>query len=168
MRIVQLFFLTAVLLLSLGSCSPDSGLNSTFDAAKQAETDAARLKAWFAERGLTDSVTRTSSGLYYRITKKNPDSVLVAKGNRVFVNYEGRLLNDTLFGTSLKSAVPFSFIPGSGGTIEAWEEGILLFRKGEEGYLYTPSGLAYGNNSRDKIPANSCLRFFVRVENVEK
>jgi peptidylprolyl isomerase len=168
MRIVQIFILGAVLMLFIGGCSQDSGISSTFDAAKQAETDAALLKAWFTQRGLTDSVTRTNSGLYYRITKRQPDSVKVENGNRVFVNYEGRLLNDTVFGSSLKSAVPFSFIPGSGGTIEAWEEGILLFRKGEEGYLYSPSGLAYGNNSRDKIPANSCLRFFVKVENIEK
>lgn len=165
MKATLLFFATLLILFS--ACDTTNS-SSVFNAVEQAKKDDATLVQYFKDRGLTDSVTKTSSGLYYRVTKKCPDSVAISTGNLVFVDYEGRLLNDTLFGTSFKDAVRFSFTPGEGATIKAWEEGILLFRKGEEGYLYTPSGLAYGNSTSGKIPANSCLRFFIAVRNVEK
>lgn len=165
MKATSLFLL---LLPFVFSACDTTNTSSVFNAVEQAKKDDAKLVQYFSDKGLTDSVTKTKSGLYYRITKKCPDSLAIDSGNLVFVDYEGRLLNDTLFGTSFKDAVRFSFIPGQGSTIKAWEEGILLFRKGEEGYLYCPSGLGYGNSASGKIPANSCLRFFIAVRNVEK
>jgi FKBP-type peptidyl-prolyl cis-trans isomerase len=97
----------------------------------------------------------------------NPSKKPVAGATRAYVRYEGRLLNDSLFDSNLKAASAFSFFPGNGSTIKAWEEGLLKFHEGEEGYLYAPSGLAYGNSSQFKIPANSCLRFYIRVSRVE-
>jgi FKBP-type peptidyl-prolyl cis-trans isomerase len=175
-------FLVLVLLVFLmASCTDPTQTSNVFDPAKQASADEEKLKAWFTQRGLIDSVTRTSSGLYFRITKALPDSVqirpdsmianpekiAVTTSRKVFVRYEGRLLNDSLFDSNLKSATSFSFVPGEQTAINAWEEGLLKFHKNEEGYLYAPSGLAYGNVSQNKIPANSCLRFFIRVVNVE-
>ena len=163
------------------ACTDSSTTSNVFDPAKQALADEQTLQTWLTERGLKDSVTKTSSGLYYRISKVVPDSILagpdslipnpdkkpVLPGRKVFVRYEGRLLNDSLFDSNLKSANGFSFYPGAGTTIKAWEEGLLKFHQGEEGYLYAPSGLGYGNISQFKIPANSCLRFFIRVSRVE-
>ncbi len=148
------------------SCT-DTSTTEVFNAAKQATLDEASLQTYFTARNLKDSVTKTSSGLYYRITKSNPSEPLITNGKRVFVRYEGRLLTDTIFDSNLNSSTAFRFVPGSGAVIKAWEEGILYFRKGEEGYLYAPSGLGYANSPTGRIPANSCLRFFIRVTNVE-
>lgn len=148
------------------SCSQTS-TTTVFDKARQATLDEASLQTYFTARNLKDSVTKTSTGLYYRITKSNPSEPLITNGKRVFVRYEGRLLNDTIFDSNTNSSTAFRFIPGGGSVINAWEEGILFFRKGEEGYLYVPSGLGYANVATGKIPANSCLRFFIRVTNVE-
>jgi FKBP-type peptidyl-prolyl cis-trans isomerase FkpA len=168
---------TLFLFLLLGffawGCS-DSDDDPDFDPVKQAATDDQVLRDWFAGRGLSNQVTRTSSGLFYQITKPTPDSLLsrpdyavITNGKRVFVRYEGRLLNDTLFDSNLNSASAFVFVPGNRTVIAGWEEGVKFFRKGEEGYLYIPSGLAYGNSTRAGIPRNSCLRFFIRISNVE-
>lgn len=177
------FFLLfpAVFCLVLVSCQDATQTSNVFDPVKQAAADEEKLQAWFLQKGLKDSVTRTSSGLFFRITRSLPDSVLVAPdsmifnpekrqvevGRRVFVRYEGRLLNDSLFDSNLKSATSFSFFPGEQSTIKAWEEGILKFRQGDEGYLYAPSGLGYANISQTKIPANSCLAFYIKVVRVE-
>jgi FKBP-type peptidyl-prolyl cis-trans isomerase len=162
----HIYFLLLILVIP-GSCTK-SNTDGVFDTAKQARIDSDTLVSYLNKNNLTDSVTKTSSGLYYRITKKQPvDSLLITKGKRVFVRYEGRLLNNTIFDSNLNSSTAFRFTPGNGSVIKAWEEGILYFRKGEEGYLYLPSGLGYGNNPQSKIPANSCLRFFIRVTNVE-
>lgn len=181
MRKQYSFLLRVLLLLCAAACTDPDQSSNVFDPVKQAAADEENLKTWFAQRGLTDSVTKTSSGLYYRITKVipdsitndsggkvlNPDKIPVTTNRRVFVRYEGRLLNDTVFDSNLKSATSFSFVPGEQSAIKAWEEGLLKFHKYEEGYLYAPSGLGYGNVSQSKIPANSCLRFFVRVVNIE-
>lgn len=166
-----LVFLAVIGLLS--SCSDDSS-GPVFDPVKQAAEDDKTLQAWFTARNLKDSVTRTASGLYYRITRPVsasqaglPEFARITKGKKVFVRYEGRLLNDTLFDSNLTSATGFSFVTGSQTVIKAWEEGLLYFRKGEEGWLYAPSGLGYGNTTQGKIPRNACLRFFIRVTNVE-
>jgi len=148
------------------SCT-DSSDTEVFDKAKQATIDETSIQTFFTARNLKDSVIKTSSGLYYRVTKSNPTEPLITNGKRVFVRYEGRLLSDTLFDSNMNSSTAFRFIPGSGTVISAWEEGILYFRKGEEGYIYAPSGLGYANVANGKIPANSCLRFFIRVTNVE-
>jgi FKBP-type peptidyl-prolyl cis-trans isomerase len=178
---IQLASILTILLLAMASCQDATTTSNLFDPAKQAAADEDKLKAWFLERGISDSVIRTSSGLYYRITKSVPDSILagpdslipnpakkpVAGANRVYVRYEGRLLSDSLFDSNLKSASAFSFFPGAGNTIKAWEEGLFKFHEGEEGFLYAPSGLGYGNTSQFKIPANSCLRFYIRISTVE-
>jgi FKBP-type peptidyl-prolyl cis-trans isomerase len=148
------------------SCSQTS-TTTVFNKAKQATLDEAALQTYFTARNLKDSITKTSSGLYYRVTKTNPSEPLITNGKRVFVRYEGRLLTDTVFDSNMNSSTAFRFIPGGTSVINAWEEGILYFRKGEEGYLYAPSGLGYANVATGKIPANSCLRFFIRVTNVE-
>jgi len=164
----QLRFSVCLLLATFAwaSCTQTS-TTTVFDKAKQATLDEAALQTYFTARNLKDSVTKTSTGLYYRITKSNPAEPLITKGKRVFVRYEGRLLTDTIFDSNLNSSTAFRFIPGTGSVINAWEEGMLYFRKGEEGYLYAPSGLGYANSPTGKIPANSCLRFYIRVTNVE-
>jgi FKBP-type peptidyl-prolyl cis-trans isomerase len=169
-------FLSVLLVVALWlptSCSDESN-GPVFDPVKQAADDEETLQAWFTARNLKDSVTRTPSGLYYRITRPvpaaqagQPEYALITRGKKVFVRYEGRLLNDTLFDSNLNSATGFSFVAGNQTVIRAWEEGLLFFRKGEEGWLYSPSGLAYGNTTQGKIPRNACLRFFIRVANVE-
>ncbi len=178
-----LIFLIAAsgLLFLTSACTDNTATSNVFDPVKQAAADEEKLQAWFVQKGIKDSVFKTSSGLYYRITKTLPDSILagpdsmianpekksIVNGRRVFVRYEGRLLNDSIFDSNLKSATGFSFFPGEGSTIKAWEEGVLKFRQGDEGYLYAPSGLGYGNINQNKIPANSCLVFFIRISRVE-
>lgn len=176
------FLIPGTMLLFLAAaCNESTTPSNVFDPVKQAAADEEKLQAWLTQRGLKDSVARTSSGLYYRIVKSLPDSVAagpdslipnpakkpVIARRRVFVRYEGRLLNDSLFDSNLKSATGFSFFPGEGSTIKAWEEGVLKFHQGDEGYLYAPSGLGYANINQSKIPANSCLVFFIRITGVE-
>ncbi len=163
-----LFFFTLTILGSyFFSCSKDSTTTPSYDAVKQALIDDTLLVAYFNSMGLQDSVTKTSSGLYYRIVKPSPDSAMVDSGNFVYVRYEGKLLNDSLFDSNLNAARAFIFEVGTGSVIRGWDEGISKFRKGEEGYLYIPSVLGYRDLAQVKIPANSSLKFFIRVTNIE-
>jgi|688.fasta_scaffold365348_2 hypothetical protein len=176
------FFLFLPALALFFSCSDNTVVNPVFDAAKQAPIDDSLIVDYLSRRGVTDSFSKKASGLYVRISKKYPDSLrvssdsmalnadtaLIIKGVKVFFRYEGKLLNDTLFDENLTKSKALDFIPGSNNLIQGFEQGILYFRNREEGELLIPSALGYGNTVQGKIPRNSCLRFFVRITNVER
>jgi len=162
------FFAFSILIFS-NSCKKDNtSATPVFNSAKQATIDDSLLINYFKENNLSDSVTKTASGLYYRITKPMPDSLPITNGRTVFVRYNLNFLDNTLVESNVDAAVAFQFIPGSSSVITAWQEGIPLFKKGEEGYIYSPSRLAYKNVVQSRIPANSNLKFFIRIANVEK
>lgn len=101
---------------------------------------------------------RTESGLSYAITKPGKGN-FPKPGSRITVAYEGFLLDGTRFDQSEQLA----FEIGKGQTIQGWEEGLLLFNKGSEGWLLVPSKLGYGTIPHKGIPANSVLIFKVKI-----
>jgi hypothetical protein len=91
-----------------------------FDPVKQARIDDSILVSYLQEKNLTDSFTKAAYGYYFRITKTRPDSILmgdsmvvnrdtaiIKNGNKVFLRYEGRLLNDTLFDANWDAGIEF-------------------------------------------------------------
>jgi len=105
---------------------------------------------------------KTESGLRIKITQ--PGNGLVPKtGDKCVVHYTGKLENDTVFDSSLKSGKPFSFEIGSGQVIKGWDEGIALLKQGSKATLVIPPELGYGDRVQAKIPANSTLIFDVEL-----
>lgn len=121
----------------------------------------------------------TPSGLHYAIDKPG-FGARAHQGNTVKVHYTGRLLDGTVFDTSLPDVArrhnlydpkrnyqPLQFQLGVPGIIEGWQEGIALLHKGARARLLVPSGLAYGTQAvGDKIPANAVLLFEVELVDV--
>ena len=109
---------------------------------------------------------RSPSGMSYVIKKKGKGPNVVP-GNTITVHYEGYLLDDTVFDSTYKRKQPFKFQIGKGKTINGWEEGLLHFKKGSEGWLLIPSKMAYGPRSIEddeiKIPADAVLIFKIKV-----
>lgn len=164
----KIYYLIFIALLGFSwACSNDSSTTPAYDEVKQAKRDDSLWVAYFSDKVFKDSVKKTTSGLYYRISKPQVDSANVDSGSYVYVRYQGRLTNDTVFDSNLFSARAFAFEVGTGAVIKGWDEGIPKFKKGEEGYIYVPSVLAYKNLAQAKIPANSNLIFFVRITNIE-
>ena len=160
------FFALGILIFS-NSCKKDDTVTiPVFDAVKQASIDDSLLVKYFKDNKI-DSVTKTTTGLYYKITKPGSDTVRIKKGNTVFVRYKLFFLDSTLVESNVDAAEAFKFFPGISSVIAAWQEGIPLFKKGEEGDLYLPSGLGYKNVAKGKVPANTCLRFTLKITNIE-
>lgn len=111
------------------------------------------------------AAAKLPSGLRFLISKpgKGPKPVV---GQTISVEYEGFLLNGSRFDTS-ETATPFEFKIGHEEVIAGWDEGLLQFNAGAEGWLLIPSKLAYGPMSIEEgetnIPANSPLIFRVRI-----
>jgi len=131
---------------------------------KQFIEDKRLINAFASEHKL--KVKRTPSGLSYIIKKKGKGPNIVS-GNTITVHYEGYLLDDTIFDSTYKNKQPFKFQIGKGKTIDGWEEGLLHFKKGSQGWLLIPSQLAYGPRSIEddeiNIPADAVLIFKIKI-----
>ena len=83
----------------------------------------------------------------------------------VTVHYEGRLIDGTVFDSSIKRGEPVTF--KLDGVIKGWTEGLQLMKEGGEYTLYIPAELAYGDKGNPSIPPNSVLVFDVKLIKVQ-
>jgi len=80
--------------------------------------------------------------------------------DRVKVHYEGKLLDGTVFDSSVKRGKPISF--GLNQVIKGWTEGVQLMVVGEKTRFFIPADMAYGNKGAgNDIPGGSTLIFEV-------
>jgi peptidylprolyl isomerase len=91
---------------------------------------------------------------------------LPSSGFEVTAHYTGRLLDGSVFDSSVERGTPFKFTLGTGGVIKGWDQGFATMRKGEKAFLTCGPGYAYGaRGSPPKIPADATLRFEVELLN---
>jgi FKBP-type peptidyl-prolyl cis-trans isomerase 2 len=84
-------------------------------------------------------------------------------GDKVKVNYVGRLLRTNFKFDSNEGKKPFEFTIGE-GVIEGWSKGVVGMKPGGKRKLTIPSRLAYGDRgSPPKIPAGAPLVFEVEL-----
>ncbi|KAI4229576.1 MAG: hypothetical protein L6R36_000734 [Xanthoria steineri] len=84
------------------------------------------------------------------------------KGNKIGLRYIGKLQDGKVFDAN-KSGSPFTFTLGTGEVIKGWDVGVAGMSVGGERRIDIPASLAYGSRSLPKIPANSDLRFDVKL-----
>lgn len=110
-------------------------------------------------------VAPTASGLYY-IQKVAGKGAQAENGKKVSVHYTGRLLDGTVFDSSIERGEPIEFVLGEGRVIPGWEEGIAKMKEGGKATLLIPSNLAYGERGNQVIPPCSPLVFDVELVKV--
>ena len=107
----------------------------------------------------------TSSGLQYVVEKEGSGKQPTAT-SEVTVHYTGKLLDGTVFDSSINRGEPTTFplnrvIPG-------WTEGLQLMKEGAKYTFFIPSDLAYGPAGiPNVIPPHSTLIFDVELINVK-
>ena len=110
---------------------------------------------------------KTASGLMFVVkeegTGEKPDS-----GATVTVHYTGKLLDGTVFDSSVERGQPFAFPVGTGRVIPGWDEGILMMKQGGKRTLVIPPNLGYGARGAGPIPPNSWLVFEVELVDAGK
>ena len=117
---------------------------------------------FLAANAKKDSVVTTESGLQYKVIAEGkgekPQST-----DRVKVNYEGRLVDGTVFDSSKKHGdKPIEFRADQ--VIKGWTEALTLMPVGSKWELYIPYDLAYGEaGAHGSIPPYSALIFKVEV-----
>jgi peptidylprolyl isomerase len=85
-------------------------------------------------------------------------------GDEVRAHYTGRLLDGTVFDSSVSRGTPFVFTLGRGEVIQCWDAGFATMRRGERAFLQGAPELCYGaGGSPPTIPPNATLRFEVEL-----
>lgn len=116
--------------------------------------------AYLAENAKKAGVITTASGLQYQVIKEGTGAKPVAT-DTVKVHYEGKLVDGTVFDSSIKRGEPVSFPLNQ--VIAGWTEGVQLMTVGSKYKFVIPANLAYGEQGGGPIPANSVLTFEVEL-----
>ncbi len=127
------------------------------------QQSATQATAFFARLKADKNVVQTPSGLCYQVLAQGEGSPPKA-GDTVKVNYTGRLLDGTVFDTTLQPRQPGATpepaeVQLGDGVIAGWTEGLQKIGKGGKIRLYIPAQLAYGDEGRDGIPPGAALIF---------
>lgn len=107
-----------------------------------------------------DSVKVMPSGLQYKVLTVGTGAVPTAT-QKVKVNYEGRLIDGTVFDSSYKRNQPATFACNQ--VIKGWTEALTMMPVGSKWELYIPQELGYGSREAGKIPPLSTLIFTVEL-----
>lgn len=130
-----------------------------------AQENLERGQAFLANNAKNPNIFSTKSGLQYQVitagTGKKPKV-----NSKVLVNYEGRLLDGTVFDSSIAREQSVEFQVSQ--VIPAWTEVLQMMPEGAKYRLYVPAKLAYGEmGSGDAIGPNSTLIFDLELIKIQ-
>jgi FKBP-type peptidyl-prolyl cis-trans isomerase FklB len=121
-------------------------------------------KKFLEQNAQQEGVKVTESGLQYLVLKEG-DGAKPGPNDVVTVHYTGRLIDGTVFDSSVERGEPATFAVGQ--VIPGWVEGLQLMSEGAAWRLFIPSNLAYGPHGTGPIQPNSTLIFDVQLIKVE-
>lgn len=120
---------------------------------------------WLAENAKKEGVVVLPSGLQYKVITKGTGEIPTAN-QKVKVNYEGKLIDGTVFDSSYKRKQPTTF--GVGQVIKGWKEALCKMPVGSKWEIYIPQELGYGDSDSGQIKPYSALSFTVELLSIEK
>jgi len=108
-----------------------------------------------------EGVNSTESGLQFRVLTQGEGSI-PARTDHVRVHYTGKLVDGTVFDSSVQRGEPAEFPVN--GVIAGWIEALTLMPVGSKWELTIPDNLAYGERGAGaSIPPFSTLVFEVEL-----
>lgn len=143
-------------------------LMSFIEKAKADKASVAKKQgeAFLAENKTKPNVVTTASGLQYIVLKEGTGPKPLTT-DKVKCDYEGRLLDGTVFDSSVKQGKPIEFAVN--GVIPGWTEALQLMKTGSKYRLFIPSSLAYGDQQMGQdIKPGSTLIFDVDLLEIVK
>jgi FKBP-type peptidyl-prolyl cis-trans isomerase FkpA len=132
-----------------------------------AERNTAQAEEFLAKNRDVEGVVTLPSGMQYKITEQGTGQK-PQPTDTVSIHYTGKLLDGTVFDSSVERGQPASFpldrvIPG-------FSEGIAQLPVGSKATLYIPGNMAYGMNPQPGSPIgpNAMLIFDIELLGIEQ
>ena len=119
---------------------------------------------FLATNAKKDSVVTLPSGVQYKIIKEGTGAQ-PNDSSQVVVNYEGKLIDGTVFDSSYTRNEPATF--GLNQVIAGWQEALKLMPVGSEWEIYIPQEQGYGTRDMGNIPPYSTLIFKVELLDIK-
>lgn len=130
-------------------------------AAQMSQVNEEAGKKFLAENGARAEVRTTPSGLQYEVLVQGT-GIKPAAADEVTVHYTGKLIDGTVFDSSVERGEPATF--GVTQVIPGWVEALQMMNEGSKWRLFIPSNLAYGpNGAGGVIGPNATLIFDVEL-----
>ena len=156
-----------------GTAEMDSeAANKAFMEKMEPIKEAAMLKTYgdnklagekyLAENKKKEGVTTTASGIQYKVLVAG-DGSLPTDTTVLNVNYEGKLIDGTVFDSSYERNQPITISMAHPSVIEGWVEVLKLMPAGSKWEVTIPYKLAYGSRDMGQIKPFSTLIFTIEV-----
>ena len=110
-------------------------------------------------------IQKLDNGVYYEVLTEG-NGEIPADSSRVKVNYEGKLINDTIFDSSYQRGEPTTFRCNQ--VIPGWTTALTHMPVGSTWMVYIPQEQAYAEREAGKIKPFSCLIFKIELVGIEK
>ncbi len=121
-------------------------------------------RAFLEQNSKRPEVVSRPSGLQYEILKAGEGKIPTAR-NTVMAHYEGRLLDGSIFDSSIMRGEPAQFPVGN--LIQGWQEALQIMPVGSKWRLYIPHNLGYGERGAGgDIPPFATLIFDLELLNI--
>ena len=123
-----------------------------------------QCEEYMANIAKKEGVKELGDGVYYEVITEGKGAI-PSDTSRVSVNYEGKLLNDTIFDSSYKRNEPAKFRCNQ--VIPGWTKALTNMHVGSTWMVYIPQEQAYGDRDTGKISPFSCLIFKIELLGIE-
>ena len=118
---------------------------------------------WMAANAKKAGVKTLPSGVQYKVIKEG-SGAMPKDTSTVKVNYEGRLIDGTVFDSSYKRGEAVTLRANQG--IKGWTEALVHMPAGSVWEVYIPQELAYGDREQGQIKPYSPLVFKIELISV--
>lgn len=149
--------------LTLAACGQGAPMGSSAeDLAKNAE----EATAFLDKNAKAEGIKTLPSGLQYKVVESGPaGGESPDRNDWVRVDYEGSLIDGTVFDSSYKRGAPALFTPET--VVPGWTEALQMMKPGDEWIIYLPPALGYGEmGGGGAIPGNAALVFKLKLLDV--
>ena len=120
---------------------------------------------YMAKIAKKEGIQKLDNGVYYEVITEGKGEI-PADTSRVKVNYEGKLINDSIFDSTYKRGEPTTFRCNQ--VIPGWTNALTHMPVGSTWKVYIPQDQAYADREAGLIKPFSCLIFKIELISIEK
>lgn len=117
---------------------------------------------YLAENKKKEGVKVTKSGLQYKVLVEGTGA-LPTNSSQIQVNYEGKLIDGTVFDSSYERNMPYTVDMSRPHVIKGWIEALKMMPAGSKWEVTIPQELGYGSQNQGPIKPFSTLIFTIEV-----